>query len=273
MAASPLPKVPWARVGVPRAALAIVLVALVAIGGSLAASGLLAPSTTAPPSLAAAASTTSGSSAPAVVSAVPTAAAFPNAAETRLLTALPPGLRASCVRGRGNLDLQAAGFTGYVNGGAGTQVSVMPTQQSEASRPYADRPRGAHRSLVPVVPDRCGLSPGRARRCRGRLCRSPRQDCGRRLWAATSSKQLAVAIGWIGHRPVPVEFRTGQPALALLVLQLVSRARGSYGSRGAVPGTVFVVAEAYALLEIAQGGRIRTRAARFGHRVFGRGTG
>jgi hypothetical protein len=108
--APPAARVTLARRSVPRAAVAIVLVGILAIGGSLAALSALGPSTTPAPSLVAVAST--ASAATASLSAAPTAAAFPTVAETLLLQTLPADLRATCVRGRGQLDLLAAGFSG-----------------------------------------------------------------------------------------------------------------------------------------------------------------
>ena len=145
---APVPAPAWARPSVPRAAAAIVLVAVLAIGGGLAASSVLGPSTTQRPTIVAEVSPTLPASSP---TPAPSSTAFPTAAETKLLATLPADLRATCVRGSGDSDLVAAGFNGTVVGeqqaapapGATPKnilFPVLPVWQSQAS--IACRPVG-----------------------------------------------------------------------------------------------------------------------------------
>jgi hypothetical protein len=116
---------------------AIVLVGILAIGGSLAALSALGPSTTPAPSLAVAAPS-SASPTTSTLSVAPSDAAFPNAAEAKLLDALPAAIRATCVRGRDQVDLVAAGFTGTVTG---SQSGGGPSQSHIANKDPIMPPR------------------------------------------------------------------------------------------------------------------------------------
>jgi hypothetical protein len=126
------------------------LVAILAIGSALAASSALRPSTPGP-TIAAAVSTVPPAASP---TPAPISTSFPNAAEVKLIQTLPAAIRATCVRGRDQVDLLAAGFTGTVTGGASGggpsqshitfQDPIMPpvAQASLACRP-TEGPSGA----------------------------------------------------------------------------------------------------------------------------------
>jgi hypothetical protein len=111
---------------------AIVLVGILAIGGSLAALSLQGPSTTPGPSLVAVASTIPPAGSP---TPTPVSTAFPTAAETKLLATLPADLRATCLRGHDQVDLATAGFNlfeGTMPGPAEASLTCRP-----ASRPIS----------------------------------------------------------------------------------------------------------------------------------------
>jgi hypothetical protein len=126
------------------AAGAMVLVASLALGGVLVLSRSPGPAGTPAPSVLAALS--SSSRAPSL--APPSlSTAFPTAAEVTLLQTLPAGIGATCVRGRDQVDLEAAGFTGTVGSDRSGKSSpftigeepVMPppSKASLACRPTA----------------------------------------------------------------------------------------------------------------------------------------
>jgi hypothetical protein len=131
----------------------IVLVAVLAIGGAYATLSAQRPSATPGPSLVAVASNTPTAGSP---TPQPTSTTFPTAAETKLLITLPADLQATCVRGRYEADLVAAGFNGTVVGEQGaapnpgaTPINVMfpvlpiwPAQASVSCRPTGG-PSGA----------------------------------------------------------------------------------------------------------------------------------
>jgi class 3 adenylate cyclase len=137
-AALPSLDVPSARRNMRRAAVAVPLVLLLALGGALAMSSAFGPPPSAAPS---AIATSAGPSVAALPSVAATSTAYPTAAELTLLGELPSVLQATCVRGRGRADLIAAGFTGTVaasRSGSGSvmnvdQEPVLPIEDNEAS--------------------------------------------------------------------------------------------------------------------------------------------
>jgi class 3 adenylate cyclase len=113
-----------------RAAIAVPVVLVLVLGAALGLNRALGPSPTSAPSTAPSPAA-SATSAAAVVAPSSTAATatFPNAAEAMLLAGLPSDLRPKCVRGRGQLDLVAAGFSGKLAG----HVDVLSQQVPLAS--------------------------------------------------------------------------------------------------------------------------------------------
>jgi hypothetical protein len=93
-----VPAPAWARPSVPKAAAAIVLVAVLAIGGGLAALNAQGPSTT-PSPLVPVASVASVIAHVATATPIPVSTAFPTDAEATLIKALPVGMGKTCVRG------------------------------------------------------------------------------------------------------------------------------------------------------------------------------
>jgi hypothetical protein len=93
-----VPAPAWARLSVPRAAAAIVLVAVLAIGGTLAALDAQGPSAT-PSSWVPVASMASVITQMASPTPTPVSSAFPTDAEATLIKALPVGVGKTCVRG------------------------------------------------------------------------------------------------------------------------------------------------------------------------------
>jgi serine/threonine protein kinase len=167
----------------PRAVVAIALIAAVAIAGSLAASGMLSPAATPSPSIAVVGTpSTTASPTPA-----PSSTAFPTAAEQKLLDTLPAALRATCVRGHDQVDLLAAGFT----------ASVMPTQYSEASLAClpTDGPNGVWFLWYPTGATAFGAQADESVGKIGAHYKVPDGDCGKP--PARGSWQSAGANGTV----------------------------------------------------------------------------
>ena len=177
----PATEATWTRRNLPRAAVVIALVLVLAIGGSLALSQGQAPASTLAPTVAVIPSPTA-SPTPA-----PSSTAYPTAAEQKLLDTLPADLQKTCLRGLGRGDLQAAGFT----------TSTMPTQHEEAS--LACRPLGGPGGVwflwYPTGTSAFGAQADESVGSIGARYKVPDGDCGRP--PARGSWQSAGATGTV----------------------------------------------------------------------------
>lgn len=119
--------VPWARRRALWASAAVATMAVLLIAGAFVTRSPEAPAASPGHSIVAAVSSSSPTEAR--PTAGPSSTAFPSVAEARLIAALPPALRATCVRGGNQADLVAAGFAGQVTGSvSGSGPSKVPNK-------------------------------------------------------------------------------------------------------------------------------------------------